>query len=398
MGHESIETPRLDQLASESLVFTRGYATAPLCSPSLASIITGLYAHQHGITGNDPAFEFEGQRYSTEWRMHRQPYFDQLKSRFYNHRLITQYLSEAGYRSLQTGKWWLGSWEEAHFDAGMTHGDPEMGGRHGDEGLKVGREGLENIYDFIETSKDQEKPFFIWYAPFLPHTPHDPPDSLLQKYLTLTSSEPIASYWAMCEWFDQTCGALIDYLDEQGISEETLIIYTTDNGWIQRADTKNRYAERSKRSPYEMGIRTPFMLRWPGTIKPKLDTVTQVSNIDIVPTILSASHLHASEPLPGVDLLSEQSREKRDVVFAEAFEHDIADIEIPTKSLQYRIAIDYPWKLIVPDTSNVKEKTSLLFNLQRDPDEKENLAERYQDKKLYLEKRLDEWWGPKLSK
>ena len=71
MGHPFIETPNIDKMAYEGLTFTRGYVTAPLCSPSLASIITGLYPHQHGITGNDPAFDFEEKRYSKEWQLER---------------------------------------------------------------------------------------------------------------------------------------------------------------------------------------------------------------------------------------------------------------------------------------------------------------------------------------
>jgi len=393
MGHDYIQTPRLDQLARESLLFTRGYATAPLCSPSLASIITGLYAYQHGITGNDPAFQYEGQRYSKDWRIARQSHFDRLKQNFYQNKLLTEYLSEAGYQSLQTGKWWLGSWEEGHFDSGMTHGDPANEGRHGDDGLTIGRDGMTSIYDFIDESKDDKKPFFVWYAPFLPHTPHDPPDSLLQKYLAFTDSEPIARYWAMCEWFDQTCGDLINYIDAQELSEETLIIFTADNGWIQKADAKNRYDERSKRSPYEMGIRTPFMLRWPGTIVPKRDTLTQVSNIDIVPTILSASNINTEAPFPGVDLLARNHRETREVVFSEAYEHDISDIEVPTRSLQYKIALAYPWKLIMADTNNIKGAKFELYNLQNDPDELDNLSDLQIEKRDILLEKIDQWWN-----
>jgi len=391
MGHESIETPHLDELAKASLCFTRGYATAPLCSPSLASIITGLYAHKHGITGNDPTFEFDGKPYSQEWRQLRAGYFNQLKDKFYQNKLLTQYLSEVGYRSFQTGKWWLGSAAEGHFDAGMSHGDPTRDGRHGDAGLDIGRTGLEPIYSFIEESQNLNQPFFVWYAPFLPHTPHDPPDLLLQKYLLKTDSEPIAKYWAMCEWFDQTCGDLIDYI--QDMAEETLVIFTTDNGWIQKPH-ENGYADRSKRSPYEMGIRTPFLLHWPGTITPQFDTTTLVSNIDIVPTILSVCQVETDAHLSGINLLSPKARGDRKTVFAEAFAHDIADINQPTKSLQYRIALEYPWKLIVPDINNLADKQVELFNISNDPDEKGNLAIKNPSLVVELQKKMDDWWLP----
>ncbi|MGI6303434.1 MAG: hypothetical protein ACOX52_20605 [Verrucomicrobiota bacterium] len=76
--------------------------------------------------------------------------------------------------SFQSGKWWLGPAERGGFTSGMTHGDPDRGGRHGDEGLAIGREGMEPVFDFIRDAGD--RPFFLWYAPFLPHAPHNPPE------------------------------------------------------------------------------------------------------------------------------------------------------------------------------------------------------------------------------
>src|SRR3546814_4972671 len=87
--------------------------------------------------------------------------------------------------------------------------------------------------DFIDDATTQDKPFFLWYAPFLPHAPHTPPDSLLQKYIDKAPSEAVARYWAMCEWFDQTIGELLQQLENKGLSENTLVIYACDNGWIQ---------------------------------------------------------------------------------------------------------------------------------------------------------------------
>ncbi len=392
MQHPSIETPNLDTLAKKSLCFTRGYATAPLCSPSLATMITGLYAHQHGITGNDPAFDFEGDRYTTEWLLARKSYYDTLKNNFYQNKLLTEYLNEGGYRSLQTGKWWLGSWEEGHFDLGMTHGDPAKGGRHGDEGLKIGREGHQIIFDFIEKSEESSQPSFIWYAPFLPHTPHNPPEELVNKYRKETDSEPLAKYWAMCEWFDQACGELIEYVENSTSKRETVIIYTTDNGWTQNPD-RNGYAPRSKRSPYEMGIRTPLMIYWPGKVEPRLDSTTLVSNIDLVPTILASAEVR-EDNLPGINLLDMPNDRNNRTVFAEAFDHDIADIRSPTQSLQYRIAIQNSWKLIEPDAVNAPGAAVELFNVETDPHEMTNLASERPDLVEQLKRHLDDWWKP----
>lgn len=397
MGHSQIETPRIDQLAKESLTFTRGYVTAPLCSPSLATIITGLYPHQHSITGNDPQFDFDGQRYSTEWQAVRSGYFSRLTNSFYQNTLLTERLEKQNYRSLQTGKWWLGSFADGHFSEGMTHGDYKRGGRHGDDGLKIGREGLDTIYSFIDKAHEADQPFLVWYAPFLPHTPHTPPAALEEKYLKRAPSPAVARYWAMCEWFDHTCGDLLDYLEEKGISDETLVVYACDNGWIQDPERPNRYASRSKRTPYEAGIRTPLMFKWPGKIKPHLDSVTLTSTIDIVPTVMAACGLQPDEHLPGTNLMDENKLKNRSSIFAEAYEHDIEDVEQPTKSLQYRIGLHYPWKLIVPNAARLPEEKMELFNTLEDPMETNNLIDTYPEQAEKLNQEIDQWWNPKSS-
>lgn len=396
-GHEHIETPHLDRLAEESLTFTRGYVTAPLCCPSLASIITGLYPHQHGVTGNDPLFDFEGKRYSQEWNEDRHARFSQVVQQFKSHPLLTKRLEELNYLSLQSGKWWMGSYEDGYFSQGMTHGDPARGGRHGDEGLTIGREGLEPIYNFIEEADSLDRPFFVWYAPFLPHAPHTPPQELEEKYLALAPTPAIARYWAMCEWFDQTCGDLIDHLEEKQITEETLVIYVCDNGWIQEPDKPNRYAPRSKRSPYEGGIRTPLMFKWPGKIEARMDTTTLASSIDIVPTVLAACDLAPDEKLPGVNVMDRAALTQRRAIFAEAYEHDIQNLDQPTQSLQYRIGIDYPWKLLLPDTRNVPDQSIELFDLSRDPFERKNLAEEKPEEVTRLKDAVDAWWTPPVK-
>ena len=395
MGHPHIQTPRIDQLARESLTFTRGYVTAPLCSPSLASMITGLYAHQHGITGNDPLFEFDGKRYSTEWRIERDKYFSKLKQDFLSNTLLTQRLEKHNYRSLQTGKWWIGSWEDGHFDAGMTHGDFTKNGRHGDDGLVIGREGLDLIYDFMDESDSLDQPFFVWYAPFLPHAPHTPPEELEQKYLKVAPTPAIARYWAMCEWFDQTCGDLLDYLDQKQLSEETIVVYVCDNGWIQEPDRPNRFAPRSKQSPYEGGIRTPIMYRWPRKIQAKMDTSTFVSSIDIVPTLMAACGLENDPSLPGINVLDSQALQGRKTIFAEAYDHDIRSVEEPTQSLKYRIALSPPWKLILPDAENLPDSAVELFDVITDPDERANIAADNPEVVERLQNELNEWWKRK---
>src|SRR5262249_28380009 len=92
--------------------------------------------------------------------------------------------------------------------------------------------------------------------------PPNPPAPLPRKYKDKTPSIHMARYWAMVEWFDETCGQLLDHLDKQGQAENTIVLYLADNGWIQDPDAP-RFAPKSKQSPYDGGVRTPLMVRWP---------------------------------------------------------------------------------------------------------------------------------------
>ena len=391
LGHEQIKTPRIDQLAEEGLTFTKGYTTAPLCRPALASMVTGLYPHQHGVFGNDPVFKpGEMQVYGAEWLIQRAQKNESIVAGIEQVSTLADLLGEAGYQSLQTGKWWEGDYSVGGFTEGMTHGDPSRGGRHGDEGLNIGREGLDLIYEFIDRAKQQETPFFVWYAPFLPHAPHNPPDTLRDKYLSLAPTPAVANYWAMCEWFDITCGQLMDYIEQKELSENTLFVYVTDNGWIQDPDRPNRFAPRSKREPYDMGIRTPIMFRWKGVIEPEMDQSTLVSSIDIASTILGICGIPASQEMQGINLLDKEVRRGRDAIFAETYSHDFSTID---SSLWFRIVVTDPWKLILPDPVNQPEKTPELYNLKEDPHEWINLAEVYPEIIANLSGRIEAWWG-----
>ncbi len=413
MGHQHIQTPNIDQLARESKTFTKGYASAPLCSPSLATIITGLYAHQHGITGNDPKVEYEGSKGRNDgnftpnsYPVQRDIAYQKLSDNFYKNKLITQTLTENGYRSFQAGKWWVGSATDAGFDEGMTHGDYKRGGRHGDEGLTIGREGLTPVFNFIDKSTEQKQPFFLWYAPFLPHTPHNPPKALEDKYIKLAPTPYVAKYWAMVEWFDQTTGELLQYLKDLGLEENTIIVYTCDNGWIQ-SDDRKRYAPKSKRSPYEGGIRTPMMFKYPKVIQPEINTHQLVSNIDIVPTILDLLTIEKGN-LPGISILNKSTLSERKTIFAEAYNHDILDIEDPTSSLLYKIAIEKDWKLILPNQNMIEKAATTreeniagfysnepqLFNLAADPEEEKNIATDHSAIVARLTSSIEKWWMP----
>ncbi len=387
MGHEAIETPNIDRLAKQSRLFKRGYVPSSLCCPSLASMITGLYPHQTKITGNEPPMP-PGGRNSEQYREQVQ----ECVSFIDDQPTLPRLLAKRGYVSHQSGKWWQGHYSRGGFTHGMTHGDTKRGGRHGDVGLKIGREGMDEIFDFIEDAGD--KPFFIWYAPFLPHTPHNPPKPLLDKYAKKTESKFIARYWAMCEWFDETCGQLLDHLDEKKLADDTIVLYATDNGWIQRADN-GRYAPRSKRSQYDGGLRTPIMVRWPNKVKPE-DRPELANSIDLAPTILKACGLAPTKEMQGIDLLDDTALAKRKSTYGAIYLHNAVDIHKPSANLTYRWLINGDWKLILPHKENVTTKAkhrdtgeTELYNLAKDPHERNNLAKARQGRTKRLAKQLN---------
>jgi uncharacterized sulfatase len=373
MDSKVVKTPHLDKLAAESATFPNGYVPTSLCRASLATLLTGLYGHQHKICCNDPP---DGVDRSA---MH--PFIKQAPT-------VPRLLKDVGYRSFQTGKYWEGHYENAGFTSGMT-----TKGRHGDEGLVIGRQTMKPIYDFIEEKSD--KPFFIWYAPMMPHEPHNPPERILKKYAVDGRNIKLAKYYAMCEWTDETVGDLLAYLDKKGLKENTLVVFVVDNGWIQETGevrtTRGSFAPKSKLSPYDGGVRTPLILRWPGHTKAGRYQ-DLVSTVDLAPTILTACGAKVPKELPGLDLMGVAAGKgplKRDAVFGDIYLHTAVDINKPALNLTHRWVRQGDWKLIVTED---KKTAPELYNLAKDPFEEKNLAAANEDKVKELKKRLDEWW------
>ena len=385
MGHPHIKTPNIDRLARESITFRRGYVPSSLCCPSLATILTGRYPHQHKITSNDPPLVpgLSGKSFyeSDAFRTGRQRMNEHMRQV----PTLPRLLSEHGYVSLQTGKWWQGHYSEGGFTHGMTRGQ-----RHGDDGLKIGRETLKPIEDFIDESMNDKKPWMVWYAPLLPHDPHTPPKEYLDRMRPLAPTEHVAKYWAMVEWFDSTVGQLLDSLDRRGLSENTIVVYVTDNGWIQDPNS-TRYAPKSKQSPYDGGVRTPIMMRWPGHWSAR-ESQDLAHSIDLVPTLLTAIGAKIPEGLQGIDLSDEERTRQRAAVYGECFTHNANNLEEPRENLRWRWIVRGGWKLIVPNESIEKGSGEELYHLSSDPLENHNLRKEQPSIAGDLLRELDQWW------
>lgn len=384
MDHPVVETPHLDRMASESLLYTRGY-TMPVCSPSLACLLTGELPHVHGITGNDLK---PGAPQFGSGNADRGPL---LKRVLDNRLMLPKALSDAGYLTFQTGKLWNATYK----DLGFTHGMTARQGRHGGEGLAIGRQGMKPIFDFIETAREAKKPFFVWYAPMMPHDPHTPPKEILAKYLGKGPTAAAEKYYAMVDWFDQTCGELDGYLANKGLADNTVILYLADNGW----NAANGYQDkRSKLSPYEMGIRTPMFVRWPGKVVPKRDDGTLASIVDFPVTILNLAGVEVPKGLTGLDLRDGKRMNARKSIFVEAYTHDIADLEKPEKSLIARVVVSGWFKMILPGPAKPDRPFSSapsgteLFDLESDFLETDDIAAKSPDEVKRLRAIQDAAW------
>ena len=371
MGHPDVRTPHLDRLARDGALFPNGYTPTSLCRASLATILTGRYAHEHRICCNDPP---DG--------VARDAMFPFIK----DSPALPRLLGEAGYESFQTGKFWEGHFANAGFTAGMT-----TRGRHGDDGLVIGRQTLEPIYDFVGKAKG---PWFVWYAPMMPHEPHNPPERLLKKYARGGRDPRLAKYWAMCEWTDETVGELLAGLEKRGLRKNLLVLFVVDNGWVQSVGPPkkgDRFETRSKNTPYDTGVRTPVIVSWDGHTRagkyPDL-----VSTVDLAPTVLTACGAGVPAALSGASLLDTAAGKgplSRDAVFGEIYVHTAVKLDDPRANLTHRWVRIGDWKLIVP----VKEGGTVeLFNLADDPHEKANLAADKREVVDRLRKRLDEAW------
>ncbi len=296
-------------------------------------------------------------------------------------------LGKLGYRSFQSGKWWQGKFSRGGFTHGMTRGE-----RHGDVGLDIGRKTMQPMYDFMADSQAAGDPFFVWYAPMMPHSPHTPPERLFEKYKGVAPSDHVARYWAMIDWFDETVGDLLGYLDEHQLAENTIVVYLADNGWIQTPDNP-RYAPKSKQSQYDGGVRTPLMVRWPGHVSPRMTDELALS-IDLAPTLFAAVGQQPTPAMQGINLLDEKAVRDRQTIFGECFTHNFNDLNRPAANLRWRWTIDGHWKLIVPDPANEPDAVVELYDLADDPHETKNLASDDPQRVARLQSMLDAWWNP----
>lgn len=321
-GSTFYDTPNLDRLAREGMKFTQAYAACPVCSPTRASLLTGRWPQRTGITDYIGAAQPE--KWKRPTRMLPAKYAEHLEL---SETTLAEALKSAGYATMHAGKWHLGGEkffpENQGFDAnkgGLEKGGPYGGKKYfspyGNPRLPDGPDG-EHISDrlaaecakFIETNKD--RPFFISYWLYDVHTPLMGKPDLVKKYEArraklapevwgvegerqVRRTQAHAVYGAMVETMDGSAGAVLAKLDSLGLSRNTLVIFTSDNGGLSTSEgspTSNVPLRGGKGWLYEGGVREPFLMRWPGHVPPGSVNDRVIITPDIFSTVIEACGL-----------------------------------------------------------------------------------------------------------
>jgi arylsulfatase A-like enzyme len=299
-GRTEHETPRLDALAAEGMRFTCAYTAQPICSPSRAALMTGKCPARLHLTNF-----LHGRADAASQRLLQPTIEGQLPL---EETTIAEWLRGAGYATGLFGKWHLGGGgfgpAEQGFDVVMT---PPQDTRPGaEDGGKSEYAITKAAADFITANRD--RPFFCYVPHNNPHIPLAARQALVEKY----GKTFYPTYAAMIETLDDAVGRLVRTIHELGLADNTIVIFTSDNGGLHSPEpdgvpaTHNTPYRAGKGFLYEGGLREPLIIRWPGVIRPGSTVDTPVVLSDLVPTLLEAAGIDVAKtvgPLDGTSIL-----------------------------------------------------------------------------------------------
>ncbi len=388
MGNDFVYTPNLDRLAQAGTVFTRTHLPMSRCHPTLASFLSGRWPHQSGIYFN----------FGTG-------YLEPTNS-------LPSLLRDVGYATYAEGKYWEGDPKTM----GFTHGA-------GNTANEFVRDGQDDLFAFIDEVGGQQ-PMFIWWAPKIPHLPHNPPEEYLALFERRevpvppwigegrreTFLEKEHTSMAMEAWLDDGIGRLEDKLRDKGVYEDTMFVFVIDNGWCN--------GQVSKGSAFEKGLRTPVFFSWPAEIEggQRFDQLT--STLDIYPTVLDYAGAEIPETASGNNLrpiIEGQSTASRERLFGAIYPAFVTEDDQRAERDIYALYVrDERWKYILflqdvvesrnrdyfriqwieteyPTRSTGDED---LYDLQADPREQTNLAAEPEHAERVAEMReaVLAWW------
>jgi arylsulfatase A-like enzyme len=420
-GSSYYETPNIDALANSGFIFTQGYANSRVCSPSRASILTGKFTANHGIT------DWIGEKSGEDWRkMNR---FDKLLPPEYLHNLpkeeitIAETMKANGYKTFFAGKWHLGnegSYPEDHgFDinkGGWDKGGP-VGGyfssfknaklKDTQDGENLSMRLAEETGNFIQ--KNQKNPFFAFLSFYAVHGPIQTTNKKWKKYRDKAASTQIKEngfmmerklpirisqdnpiYAGLVESMDDAVGYILQKLKENKLDKNTIVIFTSDNGGVSSGDsfsTSNLPYKGGKGYQWEGGIREPYFIYvpWLASKKPKLIDYP-VTGADFYPTILDYAK---------IDLLPNQHQ---DGISLKPIIDGVKNLEERALYWHYphygnqggdpsSIIRKGSWKLI----HYYEQDSNELYNLSKDPYEKNDVSKSFSEKAQNLNQELMDW-------
>ncbi|MHC4659281.1 MAG: sulfatase-like hydrolase/transferase [Planctomycetota bacterium] len=401
MGSKYYETPNIDKLAGQGIVFTSAYANAPNCAPTRASLLSGQYTPRHGVyTVGNPE---RGKAHLR--KLIPIPNKTKLDSKVVT---IAEALKPAGYVTASIGKWHLGRGAETGpegqgFDVNIAGNRAGMTRRHFSpyrlENLTDGPKGeyltdrlTDEAINFIEANKS--RPFFLYLSHYAVHTPIQAKKAMIDKYMNKTPSggQKNPTFAAMVESVDQSVGRIMTRLDELGLTDNTVVFFFSDNGGVVGI-TSMEPLRGGKGMLYEGGIRVPLVVRSPGRIKPG-SCDTPVIGTDFYPTILEMAGVpkpkgHVLDGESIIPLLKGGNNLKRDAIFWHfpAYLQRNYGWKETWRTTPAGAVRQGHWKLIEYFEDGALE----LYNLKDDIAEQNNLAEKMPEKTNQLHKLLKSW-------
>ena len=400
-GSKDIPTPNIDALARAGIRFTDAYVTGPHCSPTRAALLTGRYQQRFGHEVNMGA----GAGPDAGLPISETTMADRLRA--------------AGYRTALFGKWHLGSAGRLHpLSRGFDEFYGFLGGDHsylessptGGNPLYEGRTPVDTsgyLTDVLTdravafVKREKSRPFFLYLAYNAVHTPMHATEKYLARF-TGISDERRRTYAAMMSALDDGVGRTLAALRAEGLDENTLIFFFSDNGGPTMVGTTingatNTPLRGSKRQTWEGGIRVPFMIRWKGRLpEGKIDS-RPIAQIDVLPTALAAAGVESSAAwkLDGVNLLpylsGKQQGQPHEALYWRLFAH------MAIRKGPWKLVKTMEGPLLAADTGNPDLSGAQLFNLQNDISEEHDLAAAHADKVKEL---ADDWlhWSKAMAK
>ncbi|MDO6487555.1 sulfatase-like hydrolase/transferase [Colwellia sp. 6_MG-2023] len=382
-GHPDIRTPNIDRLAEEGSEFYQFSVSNPVCSPSRAAAITGLYPSRSSIHRHLSGFDHHQNFSMADW----------LDPEEVN---MAKVMKSAGYKTAHFGKWHLGNIGGAPIPTEYGYDEAKVFNGNGPQTTFARL--YDDAIDFMERNKDV--PFFINLWIHETHTPHDPSEESLAKYQHLNEQDRI--YAAVVDGADQRIGKVLKALDNLKLTENTLVVFSSDNGPEHTGTTDEKkhgdgklnimqgtypygkyYSTGSsaglrggKRDTYEGGLRVPFLVRWPAAVPAgRTDTVTIVTAVDLLPTFAEAAGAtlpkdYKSDGQSVLSLLTGGTIQREKPMFWE-WRYGKESGQKPMLAVR-----DGPWKLFVHQNNNNVE----LYNVMQDRSETRDISELYPEK------------------